>query len=131
MQVVTSRVIMAAPGMFCLPFIMKVSNNICKNVLSFINCHFIIHKLSLSIVIIIFMIYHHAHHDHFQQMEKKPWFKSRPALHGPFQVPLLLSFFHSPFIRLKRHISLSGYWCWLLPHVHGPLCLCPLPTKCQ
>merc|ERR1712210_281291 len=46
-QVVTSRVIMAAPGMFCLPFIMK-------------------------------------------QMEKKPWFKSRPAIHGPFQVPLLL-----------------------------------------
>jgi len=42
-QVVTSRVVMAAPGMFCLPFIMK-------------------------------------------QMEKKPWFKSRPALHAPFQV---------------------------------------------
>merc|ERR1719430_2404357 len=42
-QVVTSRVVMAAPGMFCLPFVMKA-------------------------------------------MEKKPWFKSRPALHGPFQV---------------------------------------------
>merc|ERR1719411_2304140 len=42
-QVVTSRVVMAAPGMFCLPFIMK-------------------------------------------HMEKKAWFKSRPALHGPFQV---------------------------------------------
>merc|ERR1719341_42600 len=40
---VASRVIMAAPGMFCLPFIMK-------------------------------------------QMERKPWFKSRPAIHGPFQV---------------------------------------------
>lgn len=42
-QVVTSRVVMAAPGMFCLPFVMKA-------------------------------------------MEKKPWFKSRPAIHGPFQV---------------------------------------------
>jgi len=42
-QVVASRVAMAAPGMFCLPFIMK-------------------------------------------QMEKKPWFKARPALHAPFQV---------------------------------------------
>merc|ERR1719284_44197 len=42
-QVVTSRVVMAAPGMFCLPFIMKA-------------------------------------------MEKKAWFRSRPALHGPFQV---------------------------------------------
>merc|ERR1712107_915464 len=36
-------VVMAAPGMFCLPFIMKA-------------------------------------------MEKKAWFRSRPALHGPFQV---------------------------------------------
>jgi len=42
-QVVISRVAMAAPGMFCLPFIM-------------------------------------------QYMEKKPWFRSRPALHAPFQV---------------------------------------------
>lgn len=42
-QVVLSRVAMAAPGMFCLPFIME-------------------------------------------QMEKKSWFKSRPSLHGPFQV---------------------------------------------
>lgn len=42
-QVVFSRIVMAAPGMFCLPFIMK-------------------------------------------RMEKKPWFKSRPALHAPFQV---------------------------------------------
>jgi len=42
-QVVTSRVVMAAPGMFCLPFIM-------------------------------------------QKMEKRAWFKSRPAIHAPFQV---------------------------------------------
>jgi len=42
-QVVISRVTMAAPGMFCLPFIM-------------------------------------------QKMEQKHWFKSRPSLHGPFQV---------------------------------------------
>merc|ERR1719412_3504520 len=42
-KVVLSRVVMAAPGMFCLPFIM-------------------------------------------QRMETRPWFKARPALHGPFQV---------------------------------------------
>ena len=42
-KVVLSRVVMAAPGMFCLPFIM-------------------------------------------QRMETRPWFKARPALHGPFKV---------------------------------------------
>ena len=43
-----------------------------------------------SFVIMMHNHAHHCHHDHFQQMEKKPWFKSRPAIHGPFQVPLLL-----------------------------------------
>ena len=75
--------------MFCLPFIMKVLK-IYEN--PYINITD--DKLSLTLV-------HWNHHLHdsspfspychnFQQMEKKPWFKSRPAIHGPFQVPLLL-----------------------------------------
>ena len=49
------------------------------------NCHWN-HHLHDSSPFSPFSPYFH----HFQQMEKKPWFKSRPAIHGPFQVPLLL-----------------------------------------
>ena len=32
------------------------------------------------------MTYRSTQHVGFQAMEKKAWFRSRPALHGPFQV---------------------------------------------
>ena len=130
------------------------------------------YKFSLTVV-------HDPHDDHFQQMEKKPWFKSRPALHAPFQVPCLslllaFSFFSFPFFALswlfrsfpgsssffllslffpgmgkkrrtrktllgsgrigmpsKKLFLSPGYGRWLLPPLHGPICLRPLPTKCQ
>ena len=87
---------MAAPGMFCLPFIMKVQQIWKYAGNKFIKMWKTIQGFVIkSTYIIIHKFYPHpCHYDHLQQMEKKSWFKSRPALHAPFQV---IHYFSSSF----------------------------------